>query len=84
MLRLFVVTFWALFLGPEPLSCWIVIESDEYEGFQGGRVALTTASGLLALWAMCKIDTEGSHCNTRIIYSIVSKSSRSRFRGFSY
>ena len=33
-LRLAIVAFWALFLGPEPLSCWIVVMDDEYSGFQ--------------------------------------------------
>jgi hypothetical protein len=48
-LRLAIVTFWALFLGPEPLSCWIFVMDDEYSGFQ----VLSFSASLLLPAADC-------------------------------
>eukprot|EP00455_Lapot_gusevi_P012272 TRINITY_DN1577_c0_g2_i3.p1 TRINITY_DN1577_c0_g2~~TRINITY_DN1577_c0_g2_i3.p1 ORF type:complete len:186 (-),score=39.57 TRINITY_DN1577_c0_g2_i3:52-609(-) len=55
-LRLAVLTFWSLFLNPEPLSCWIEITNDEYAGFQPGRVAIVGGSGLVLFAMMWFID----------------------------
>jgi len=45
-LEVVLVAFWAIFSGPEPLTCWILINPSEYSGFQGGRAALFVGIGL--------------------------------------
>jgi len=46
-LEVVIVSYWAIFAGPEPLSCWILIVPEEYSGFQGARVAIFAGIGLV-------------------------------------
>jgi len=46
-LELCLVTYWQVFVGPEPLSCWILITSDEFNGFQGGRAGFMIGIGVI-------------------------------------
>jgi len=41
------------------LACWIEVTSDEYSGFQAGRVALVGGGGLVLFWIMQHIDAVG-------------------------
>jgi hypothetical protein len=57
--RLAIVTFWACAGSPEPLACWIEVTSDEYSGFQAGRVVIVGGGGLVLFLIMRHIDTVG-------------------------
>lgn len=48
-LEVVLVTYWGVFLGPEPLDCFIDITAGEFSGFQGGRVGLMIGIGAVLL-----------------------------------